>query len=117
MRKLQPLEKIKGSGHLTFSLMETITPGDDNHLLPGPVYRSRYFGICSLLSSVMSAHTLRLETGHLNSLLSWVKGQAIDSALIRACFHAGEIRVLDPSLCTKLSCIGGSAMIPGSLVQ
>jgi len=69
--------------------------------LPGlPV---EVFGICSLLSSVLSAPTLRLETGRLNSLLSWVKSQAIDYALTRACFHAGEIRVLDSSgviICT-----------------
>src|SRR5882762_10982560 len=53
------------------------------------------FGICSLLSSVISAPTLRLETGGLNSLPSWVKSQAIDYALTRACFRAGEIRILD----------------------
>ena len=65
--------------------------------LPGlPV---EVFGICSLLSSVLSAPTLRLETGRLNSLLSWVKSQAIDYALASACFHAGEMRVLDSSLC------------------
>jgi hypothetical protein len=34
------------------------------------------------------------------------RAQAIDYALTGACFHAGEIRVLDSSLCTKLSCIG-----------
>src|SRR4029077_19703333 len=28
------LEKIKGSGRVTFGLWETTTPGDDNHLLP-----------------------------------------------------------------------------------
>jgi hypothetical protein len=41
--------------------------------------------------------TLRLETGRLNSLQSWVKSRAIDYALTRACFHAGEIRVLASS--------------------
>src|SRR6266481_1463959 len=60
-----------------------------------PVYRSRYFGICSLLSSVISAPTVRLETGGLNSLPSWVESQAIDYALTRAWFRAREIRILD----------------------
>src|SRR4029450_12926283 len=55
------------------------------------------FGICSLLSSVISPPTFRLETSRLNSLPSWVKSQAIDYALTGACFHAGEIRVLDSS--------------------
>src|SRR5438094_8513398 len=64
-----------------------------------PVYRSRYFGICSPLSSVIPPPTLRLETNRLNWLPSWVKSQAIDYALTGACFHAGEIRVLDSSLC------------------
>src|SRR5689334_21919253 len=32
MRKLR--HKVKGSYRVTFSLYETITPGDDNHLLP-----------------------------------------------------------------------------------
>jgi hypothetical protein len=50
-----------------------------------------------VLSSVISAPTLRLETGRLNSLPSWVKSQAIDYALTRACFRAGEIRILDSS--------------------
>ena len=53
--------------------------------------------ICSLLSSVASALTLRLETGGLNSLPSWVESQAIDYALTRACFRADEIRIVDSS--------------------
>ena len=65
-----------------------------------------YLGICSLLSSVISPPMLRLETSRLNSLPSWVKSQGIDYALTGACFHAGEIRVLDSSLCTKLFCNG-----------
>jgi hypothetical protein len=56
---------------------------------------------------------LRLETSRLNSLPSWVKSPAIDYALTRACFHAGEIRVLDSSLCTKLSCIGEARWFVG----
>src|SRR5207248_10978878 len=64
------------------------------------------FGICALLSSVISAPTLRLGTGPLNSLPSWVKSQAIDDALTRACFHAGEIRVLDSSLCRVILHLG-----------
>ena len=28
------MEKVKGSDRVTFSLCETITPGDENHLLP-----------------------------------------------------------------------------------
>jgi len=86
--------KVKGSDRVTFGLCETTTPGDDNHLLPPPVYRSRYFAICWLLSGVISASKLRLETGRFNSLPSWVKSQAIDYAHARACFRAGEIRVL-----------------------
>ena len=57
--------------------------------------------------------TVRLETSRLNSLPSWVKSRAIEYAFTRACFHAGEIRVLDSSLCTKLSCIGEARRFVG----
>jgi hypothetical protein len=35
--------------------------------------------------------------GRLNSLPPWVKSQAIDYDLTRACFRAGKIRTLDSS--------------------
>ena len=57
--------------------------------------------------------TVRLETSRLNSLPSWVKSRAIEYAFTRTCFHAGEIRVLDSSLCTKLSCIGEARRFVG----
>jgi hypothetical protein len=40
---------------------------------------------------------LRLETGGLNSLPFWINSEAIDYVLTRACFRAGEIRILDSS--------------------
>jgi hypothetical protein len=90
------LEKVKGSERVAFSLCETTTPGDENHLLPAQ-FTGRDIGICSLLSNIMSAPRLRPETGRLNSLPSWVKSQAVDYALTGACFRAGEIRILDSS--------------------
>jgi len=79
IRKLR--HKVKGSDRVTIRLRETTTPHDDNHL-PAP-------------SSVISALTIHLETGGLNSLPSWVESQAVDYALARAPFRADEIRLLD----------------------
>ena len=44
--------------------------------------------ICPLPSSVISALIIRLETGGLNSLPSWIEGQAIDYTLARARFRS-----------------------------
>jgi hypothetical protein len=55
------------------------------------------FGFEALFPSVISAHTLRLEIGRLNSLPPWVKSQAIHYALTRACFRAGKIRIANSS--------------------
>ena len=55
-----------------------------------------YFGICSLLSSAMSAPTLRLETGRLNSLPSGVKSKAI-SRLSHFCSRGRRLRYLGRS--------------------
>src|ERR1051325_1933693 len=60
-----------------------------------PVYRSRYFGICSLLSGgyICAYATTRDGPPQLCRLGS--RAERFDYALTCACFHAGEICVLD----------------------
>jgi len=50
------LEKIKDSGRVTFSLWETTTPDDDNHLLP-----AQFTGRILAFAHSFSALYLRLR--------------------------------------------------------